>query len=134
MIIFMIKKWLKCLTTPFFFPEKLKKAPGYGKGSKKMFYANISKVVYNTSSLPAGLLLKDNAIIADGNLFFGDIMIYAKDKTGNYLKKVESFKHRTAKGNSKKVYYFYGKPSVVEVYKAIGSISVDVPFQFEIPK
>ena len=90
--------------------------------------------MYNASSLPAGLLLKDNAVIADGNLFFGDIMVYAKDKTGNYLKKIASFNYLPAKGNSKKVHYFYGNPTVIEVYKTIGSISVDVPFQFEILK
>ena len=89
---FEVDPWRGAITYDLnLFPE----TPAYAVGSIPLFLATIEKNTLDTTHLPKGLLLKDNALIVDQALFPSDSWrFFAKDASGNYLKEILGVSHR----------------------------------------
>ncbi|AZF60218.1 hypothetical protein [Pseudomonas sp. R11-23-07] len=115
------------------FPE----TPAFVVGSVPLFLATIEKASIDTSKLPKGLVLKDNALIVDQRAFPADSWrFYAKDGSGNYLKEILGVSHRAEEYGTAlfDVHYFYGQPTTLESYQRTDLDTVQYGFEVKLDK
>ncbi|AZF34024.1 hypothetical protein C4J89_4587 [Pseudomonas sp. R4-35-07] len=115
------------------FPE----TPAFVVGSVPLFLATIEKASIDTSELPKGLVLKDNALIVDQRVFPADSWrFYAKDGSGNYLKEILGVSHRAEEYGTAlfDVHYFYGQPTTLESYQRTDLDTVQYGFEVKLDK
>ena len=115
------------------FPE----TPAYAVGSMPQFLATVDQQTYDTRQLPKGLELKGNALVVDLKLFPSqDWRFFAKDDSGNYLKKILSVSHdASAQGPALfAVHYFYGQPTRLETYQRTNLTTVQYGFEVKLDK
>ncbi|MBH3421523.1 MULTISPECIES: hypothetical protein [Pseudomonas] len=131
---FDIEPWRGTITYDLnLFPEN----PAFAVGSIPMFLATIEKNTVNTTQLPKGLSIKDNALIVDQALFPSDSWrFFAKDASGHYLKEILGVSHRAAEYGTAlfDVHYFYGQPTVLETYQRTALNTVQYGFEVKLDK
>lgn len=131
---FEVDPWRGAITYDLnLFPE----TPAYAVGSIPLFLATIEKNTLDTTHLPNGLLLKDNALIVDQALFPSDSWrFFAKDASGNYLKEILGVSHRAEEYGTAlfDVHYFYGQPTVLETYQRTALNTLQYGFEVKLDK
>lgn len=131
---FEVDPWRGAITYDLnLFPE----TPAYAVGSIPLFLATIEKNTLDTTHLPKGLLLKDNALIVDQALFPSDSWrFFAKDASGNYLKEILGVSHRAEEYGTAlfDVHYFYGQPTVLETYQRTALNTLQYGFEVKLDK
>lgn len=131
---FEVDPWRGAITYDLnLFPE----TPAYAVGSIPLFLATIEKNTLDTTHLPKGLLLKDNALIVDQALFPSDSWrFFAKDDSGNYLKEILGVSHRAEEYGTAlfDVHYFYGQPTVLETYQRTALNTLQYGFEVKLDK
>ena len=131
---FEVDPWRGAITYDLnLFPE----TPAYAVGSIPLFLATIKKNTLDTTHLPKGLLLKDNALIVDQALFPSDSWrFFAKDASGNYLKEILGVSHRAEEYGTAlfDVHYFYGQPTVLETYQRTALNTLQYGFEVKLDK
>jgi hypothetical protein len=131
---FEVNPWRGAITYDLnLFPE----TPAYAVGSIPLFLATIEKNTLDTTHLPKGLLLKDNALIVDQALFPSDSWrFFAKDASGNYLKEILGVSHRAEEYGTAlfDVHYFYGQPTVLETYQRTALNTLQYGFEVKLDK
>ena len=131
---FEVDPWRGAITYDLnLFPE----TPAYAVGSIPLFLATIEKNTLDTTHLPKGLLLKDNALIVDQVLFPSDSWrFFAKDASGNYLKEILGVSHRAEEYGTAlfDVHYFYGQPTVLETYQRTALNTLQYGFEVKLDK
>ena len=131
---FEVDPWRGAITYDLnLFPE----TPAYAVGSIPLFLATIEKNTLDTTHLPKGLLLKDNALIVDQALFPSDSWrFFAKDASGNYLKEILGISHRAEEYGTAlfDVHYFYGQPTVLETYQRTALNTLQYGFEVKLDK
>ena len=131
---FEVDPWRGAITYDLnLFPE----TPAYAVGSIPLFLATIEKNTLDTTHLPKGLLLKDNALIVDQALFPSDSWrFFTKDASGNYLKEILGVSHRAEEYGTAlfDVHYFYGQPTVLETYQRTALNTLQYGFEVKLDK
>ena len=115
------------------FPE----TPAYAVGSIPLFLASIEKKTLDANDLPKGLELKGNALLVDLKEFAEqDWRFYARDDSGNYLKKILEVSHDASPEGPALmgVHYFYGRPARLETYHRIDLTTVQYGFEVKLDK
>ncbi|MBF6034490.1 hypothetical protein H8F23_14690 [Pseudomonas sp. P155] len=115
------------------FPE----TPAIAVGSMPLFLATVAKQAYDAKSLPKGLEIKNNLLVADLKLFPpNEWRFFVKDDSGNYLKQILSVSHdASAEGPALfGVHYFYGRPTHVETYQRTDLATVQYGFEVKLDR
>jgi hypothetical protein len=115
------------------FPE----TPAIAVGSMPLFLATVAKQAYDAQSLPKGLEIKNNTLVADLKVFPpNEWRFFVKDDSGHYLKQILSVSHDAgAEGPALfGVHYFYGHPTHVEAYQRTELSTVQYGFEVKLDK
>lgn len=115
------------------FPE----TPAIAVGSMPLFLATVAKQAYDAKSLPEGLQIKNNMLVADLKIFpANEWRFFVKDDSGNYLKQILSVSHDAgAEGPALfGAHYFYGHPTHVEAYQRTDLSTVQYGFEVKLDK
>jgi len=117
-------------------PTKFTKEPHYVTGIVQVELADIKKSIYGINQLPAGMQLKGNMLIVDGNILReNDNQYYVKDKSGKYLKMITSRSYESAAGQADGysiAKYYYGSPFTIERYELVDTGKADYTFGVEL--
>jgi len=111
---------------PAKFPTKAK----YAKGVVQVRLAEIKKITIPVTRLTPGIKVIGNKVIIDNTVIKNKSFIYAKDKTGKYLKRITSVTYPRADNQTITVDYYYGTPYTLEYYEQTGEKLVN--YQFEV--
>lgn len=117
-----------------FVPAGMLAKANYVKGVMQINLAEISKASYPIDKLPPGITVTGNKVLVDEAILKNKILIYAKNKSGRYLKEITSasFARGDNFGPDIKANYYYGKPTMLDCYLLKGSHLVDYHFNVKL--
>ena len=118
-------------------PERFHVVPYFAKGTALVNLFGIERQIWAVDHLPEGIRLEGNALIIDHSVF-GDYEFYVMDNTKQYLKLIDKslISGRFFNKNSTyfEVYYFYGKPQIVELYKIASQKQAEYHFDVKLTR
>ncbi|QDW24726.1 hypothetical protein FFJ24_007825 [Pedobacter sp. KBS0701] len=117
-----------------FVPKGILAKAKYVKGVMQLNLAEISKASYRIDQLPPGITVSGNKVMVDEAIIKDKILIYPKNTSGRYLKKITSasFSRGDNFGPHIKADYYYGKPFLLECYLLKGNHLVDYHFNVKL--
>jgi len=117
-----------------FIPKGMLAEAKYVKGVMQINLAEISKAIYRIDKLPPGITVSGNKVMVDEAIIKDKILIYPKNTSGRYLKKITSvsFSRGDNFGPHIKADYYYGKPFLLECYLLKGNHLVDYHFNVKL--